>query len=109
MGILDKIKALFVLNKEFNKIKEAKMKSGFRTTEFWLTALTSLLSVYGAVSGLIPQDLALKIVAGIIMVYTIARAIVKFTPTTKDDEVLAKIEAILKEKEILKNSELINK
>jgi len=47
---------------------------------------------------LIPADLSAKIVGVAIMTYTIARAIVKFTPSRKDDELLDKIEQIVKPK-----------
>lgn len=101
MSIIDKIKLFFTVSKELNKIREAKMKSGWKTTEFWLTVLGALLSVLAMAGSLIPPTLTAQIVGGLIMVYTIARAIVKFTPSTKDDEVLAKFEALLKEKNIL--------
>ena len=74
------------------------MKSGVRTSEFWLTVIGSGVAIFSAVSGLIPADLSAKIVGGAVMVYTIARAIVKFTPSRKDDELLNKIEQIVKQK-----------
>ena len=74
------------------------MKSGRKTSEFWLTVIGSGVAIFSAVGGLIPADLSAKIIAGAVMVYTIARAIVKFTPSRKDDELLDKIEQIVKQK-----------
>ena len=74
------------------------MKSGWKTSEFLLTVIGSLMAIFFALQGLISADLSAKIIAGAVMVYTIARAIVKFTPSRKDDELLNRIEQIVKQK-----------
>lgn len=102
MNIINKIILVAKLNSIKNKfMKEAKMvktKSGIFCTEFWLVVASAIVSIWFAVSGMIPADLSLKIVAGVGMVYTIARAIVKVTSSTKDDEILDKLEKIVNKK-----------
>ena len=98
MKVLKKIKLYFKVQKEVKRIKEGAMKSGWKTTEFWLTVIGSGVAIFSAVGGLIPADLSAKIIGGAVMVYTIARAIVKFTPSRKDDELLDRIEQIVKRK-----------
>ena len=98
MNLIQKIKLYLKVQKEVKRIREGAMKSGWKTTEFWLTVIGSGIAIFSAVGGLIPADLSAKIIAGAVMVYTIARAIVKFTPSRKDDELLDKIEQIVKQK-----------
>jgi len=95
MNLIQKIKLYFKVRKEFKKIREGAMKSGWKTTEFLLTVIGSLTAIFFALRGLIPADLSAKIVGVAIMTYTIARAIVKFTPSRKDDELLDKVEQII--------------
>jgi len=95
MNLIQKIKLYFKVRKEVKKLKEGAMKSGWKTTEFWLTVIGSGVAIFSAVGGLIPADLSAKIIAGAVMVYTIARAIVKFTPSRKDDELMDKVEQII--------------
>ena len=98
MNIIQKIKLYFKVQKEVKRIREGAMKSGWKTTEFWLTIIGSGVAIFSAVGGLIPADLSAKIVGVAIMTYTIARAIVKFTPSRKDDELMDRIEQIVKQK-----------
>ena len=98
MNLIQKIKLHFKVQKEVKRIREGAMKSGWKTTEFWLTVIGSGVAIFSAVGGLIPADLSAKIVGVAIMTYTIARAIVKFTPSRKDDELLNRIEQIIKPK-----------
>ena len=98
MNLIQKIKLYFKVRKEFKKIREGAMKSGWKTTEFLLTVIGSLTAIFFALQGLISADLSAKIIAGAVMVYTIARAIVKFTPSRKDDELMDRIEQIVKPK-----------
>ena len=102
MNLIQKIKLYLKIRKEWNKIqrevKKMKPKSGFLTSEFLLTVIGSLTAIFFALQGLIPADLSAKIIGVAIMTYTIARAIVKFTPSKKDDELLDKIEQIVKQK-----------
>ena len=95
MKVLKKIKLYFKVQKEVKRIREGAMKSGWKTTEFWLTVIGSGVAIFSAVGGLIPADLSAKIVGVAIMTYTIARAIVKFTPSRKDDELMDKVEQII--------------
>ena len=102
MNLWAKLKLILKLNKIIKnfikEVKEMKPKSGFLTSEFLLTVIGSLMAIFFALRGLIPADLSAKIIAGAVMVYTIARAIVKFTPSRKDDELLDRIEQIVKQK-----------
>jgi len=98
MNIIDKIKLLFLAKKSYEEVKGA-MKKGIWTTEFWLTVITVIVNIWFAVVGLIPADLVAKILAGVAAIYTIARTIVKLTPTTKDDELLDKIVSIVESKQ----------
>ncbi|MCC7546172.1 MAG: hypothetical protein IT532_00230 [Burkholderiales bacterium] len=53
------------------------MRSGIVTTEFWVTLLTVLASLWGLVEGLLPPETA-ALVSGIVsVIYTAARAWVK--------------------------------
>lgn len=98
MNLLKKLKLLYLASKLYKKIKEGVKMKKLLEREFLLTVLTIVASIWGASKGLIPQDMMIKIMAIVTMVYTVARAIVKFTPTKKDDEILKKLEEIFKNK-----------
>jgi hypothetical protein len=53
------------------------MKSGIKTTEFWMTMLTSVISLVGALEGIIPADISVMIIAGANAAYGFMRAITK--------------------------------
>jgi hypothetical protein len=53
------------------------MKSGWKTTEFWLAVLTAAGTAVGALSGLIPAELAVKITTIISAVYATLRTLAK--------------------------------
>lgn len=72
------------------------MKNKWYEREFILTVLTIFGSVAAAVAGFIPVDLLIKVTGTVVAIYTIARAIVKATTTTKDDEILEKVVVILR-------------
>lgn len=83
---MGKIKALWVALKLFGTIKKeatkmsettAGIKPGYKTTEFWLTVLTNLLTITQALQGVIPVEKAAIIVAAINGVYGVVRAIAK--------------------------------
>ena len=99
MNLWAKLKLILKLNKIIKnfikEVKEMKPKSGFLTSEFLLAVIGSGIAIFSAVGGLIPADLSAKTVGVAIMTYTIARAIVKFTPSRKDDELLDKVEQII--------------
>ena len=103
MTFLKKLLLTFLIKYYLRKInKEVRMeglKAGWKTTEFWLSILTIVGMIWSAIQGFIPADLVAKVAPIVVMVYGIGRAIVKFTPTAKDDEILAKLEEIFKPKE----------
>jgi len=91
------IKLVFKYIADYIGKGETKMlKAGVRSSEFWLSVAAIVANVWMGISGFIPADLSAKIVAGVAMVYAIARAVVKFTPTKVDDEFLDKIVEKLK-------------
>lgn len=77
MNIFEKIKLLWKVNKEFEIIKGAYMKQGWKSTEFWGTALASIGSIAGALSGIIPPELAAKITLISTSLYTLLRKLEK--------------------------------
>lgn len=90
------IRALMAGKSLLNNIKEGKMKSGFTTTEFWLTLVSSGGIFWKGVEGVIPQALMLKFIAAVVAAYIIARSLLKiaqvispFTKTDKDDKFVA--------------------
>lgn len=83
MNLLQKLKALIVVNRAVGVIEEANVKSGWKTTEFWMTVATNLTAVVGALKGIVPEKVAAIAVAVATCVYTVARALTKATaPTT---------------------------
>lgn len=90
-GIFKKIKLAVTFNSAYENIKEVYMaqstatKPGWKTSEFWLSALTILGSLFGALQGKIPDTVAEVGAAVVTAGYAIARAITKkgtTTPTT---------------------------
>ena len=53
------------------------MNAGFKTTEFWLTILSNIVSIVGSLAGVIPPDVAAIIIAVANGLYGILRSIVK--------------------------------
>jgi hypothetical protein len=98
MNIWQKIKFVLGFKSEYAKIADAYKKNGTKTSEFWLVVLSSAISVWFSIQGVLAPEMTAKIVAACVMVYTIARAIAKFTPTKLDDEIMDKIDAIIKKK-----------
>ena len=58
-------------------VKEAYVKSGWKTTEFWLAVLSNIATVIPALGGLIPPEKAATILAVVNGLYGIVRAITK--------------------------------
>ena len=98
MKILKQIKLLYLFGKLYNKIKKGYDMKKLLEREFILSVATLVASIWAALAGLISAELMIKIMAWVSMVYAIARAIVKFTPSKKDDEILKQIEGIFKGK-----------
>jgi hypothetical protein len=61
--------------KEFIQAAVKESKSGYRTTEFWLTILGSLAVVFNGVPA--PESKEGYIVAGLLAVYAVARGLAK--------------------------------
>lgn len=74
-----------------------KNERGIRTTEFWVSLISILGMILGALFNLIPTETVAKLSVYVITAYTIARAIVKITPSKTDDKILDTIK-----KDILK-------
>lgn len=77
MTISEKLKALLLLNRLFNKSKEVQqgmVKPGYQTTEFWLTTGVSLWAAFG---GMVPEPWNAVVVAGVTAVYNIVRMLAK--------------------------------
>jgi len=53
------------------------MKSGIKTTEFWMTVATQVGTLITALNGIIPPTLAIIISASATCAYTILRSLVK--------------------------------
>lgn len=61
-----------------NHIVDTKsVTPGHRTTEFWVSALTALGNVVGALAGVIPADFAVTASAIVAGLYAIARGLAK--------------------------------
>jgi hypothetical protein len=87
--------------------KEVKMNNskGWRTSEFWLHIVTIAATIFAFFANKIPADLMVKIVLASSSVYSIARAIVKFTPSKKDDAFLDEVANIVMSKIDVKQGE----
>lgn len=53
------------------------MKSGIKTTEFWLVVITNLITVVGALKGIIPAEIATITITVLTAIYTVLRSLVK--------------------------------
>ena len=100
MNILERLKTYYKILVYVKKLREVFMNTNNneKKTELFLTIGTILVNLVLALQGLIPATLMAQILAILTGIYTLARTIVKITKTTKDDEILNKIEQILKEK-----------
>jgi len=95
-SIADYWRALKGANKIKKEIKQMEeKKSGIRTSEFWLSVAGILGTAVAAFGGFIPAALAAKIAGGLTVAYTVARAVVKITPSTKDDAFVEAVAAKL--------------
>jgi len=78
MNIFSEVKALFTVKTTGEAIiKEITMKPGWKTTEFWLNLATQAATLFAAVKGFIPANIASMISIAGIAVYTVARTILK--------------------------------
>ena len=87
-------------------------KAWYKSFSAWTTIIGVIGTILCSVWGMVPAALALKISVGLIALIVlmrqlieVAKVIVKLTPSTKDDEYLAKIEILEKQVEdILKKA-----
>lgn len=79
MGLLEKLKLLFKARQPITDIiTELKgVKSGWKTAAFWMAVLLSLVSLVGALQGLIPVTAALIATTAITLIYNILRGAIK--------------------------------
>ena len=83
MNIIEQVKVLFRIRKPATDlIQEAKqVKSGWRTSEFWMTIVTQVLAVVAALNGVLDPKTAATIVAVLNAVYAVLRTLAK-TPVS---------------------------
>lgn len=85
MGLFANIKLILKIRKPVsNIIKEAtNVKPGYKTTEFWITVISNLITIVGAVQGMIDPKIAAIILAVLNGLYNLMRGLVKSnTPET---------------------------
>jgi len=84
-------------NQEKIEVKvDAKIKSGVKTSEMWITVGAIVLNAVLAVLGIVNPALALKIIGILSTIYTIGRVAVKLTSSKIDDKIMEKLAEILK-------------
>ena len=89
MGILANMKLLWsnrdkikVVSKEVDQIKEAYVKSGWKTSEFWMTVLTVLTTLSETFKGNIDPKWG-AIISGVLTLgYAIVRGLTKSSAST---------------------------
>lgn len=57
--------------------KGGKMKTGWKTTEFWVTVFTGITGILGTYGGMIPEPWGLIVTAVVACGYTISRGLAK--------------------------------
>lgn len=82
MNLLQKIKALYSLNRILSHtITEAKkmdgLTPGYKTTEFYLTLLTNIVTIVGTLKGVIPEHIGATIIAAANGLYGVLRTFAK--------------------------------
>lgn len=84
MGLLANLKAVWknraalkAASSAADEIKGAYVKSGWKTTEFWLAVLSNVATVIPALSGVIPAEKAAMILAVVNGIYGIVRGLTK--------------------------------
>lgn len=87
MGLIGNIKVLFKLRKPVNNlIKEVKnVKPGYKTTEFWLTVLSNLITIAGALQGVIDGKTAAVVLAVLNGLYNLVRGLAKANPPAEPE------------------------
>lgn len=77
MNIFKKLKLGVNALRFLGKIKESYMTKGMKSSEFWLTVIGSLVTMFQAIQGTLDPKTATIIGATLTAVYTIARALTK--------------------------------
>jgi hypothetical protein len=79
MNIFSKLKLLWKVKEPAEHIIEevSNVKAGWKTSEFWLTILSNLITIAGALQGVIDPKTAAVVLAALNGVYTTVRGIVK--------------------------------
>ena len=77
MNLIKKIKLLFKFKGLYKKIMEAKMSKGFKSTEFWLVVVGSLVTAFQALQGTLDPKIATIVGASLTCIYTIMRSLTK--------------------------------
>lgn len=84
MGLIANLKeiwkhreAIKIASKSVDGIKEAYVKSGWKTSEFWLVVLSNIAAIVPALNGVIPADKAATLLVIVNSVYAIVRALTK--------------------------------
>ena len=87
MGLISKVRLLLKIRKPTeNLIQEvSKVKSGYKTTEFWMTIISQLLTLAGALQGVIDPKTAALIIAGLNAIYGFLRTLAKAGTTTNPE------------------------
>lgn len=82
MSFFQKIKLLLKLRgpaeeliKEVSKVN--KVKSGYLTSEFWLTVISNLITIAGALNGILDAKTAAVVLAVLNGLYTTLRTVAK--------------------------------
>lgn len=90
MNIIEQIKVLFRIRKPATDLlQEVKqVKSGWKTSEFWMTVVSQLLAVVGALSGVLDAKTAAIVVGALNAVYTVLRTIAKAPVPAPDTTVV---------------------
>lgn len=70
-------KIITTASNSFDTIKEAQMKSGWKTSEFWMTAVGQLMTLAGALNGVLDPKTAAIISASLTGVYGVLRTLAK--------------------------------
>lgn len=79
MSFIQKIKLLLKLRKPAEGLitEVSKVKSGWKTSEFWLTILSNLITIAGALNGIIDPKTAAIVLAVLNGLYTTLRTVAK--------------------------------
>jgi hypothetical protein len=94
MNIFEKIRLAWKTAGAIQNVKEASMKAGWKTSEFWLVLLSQLGPVVMMLWGLIPANIMVQImlVGGALTgIFAALRTYVKTTATKADDAMFNKM------------------